>query len=142
MRDYHQRHPEKAQRSAQKWREANRERHRAYSRDWVAAHPGYHSPYDPEQARVHHLATRGLTQDEYDALSARQGNGCFFCGQPETATRKRHPIERLSVDHDHETNRVRGLLCLGCNISLGYYERGMKSRLDPSRVELYLSGSW
>jgi hypothetical protein len=139
MRQYHRDHPEKGRANARAWRESNRERHRQYTRDWRVDHPGYHSPYNSEQARARHLAARGLTQDEYDRLLARQHGVCFFCGKPETADRKTSVIKRLSVDHDHETGRIRGLLCIGCNISLGYFQRGMKSRLDPDRVKLYLS---
>jgi len=28
----------------------------------------------------------------------------------------------LQVDHCHKTNKIRGLLCLPCNVSLGYLE--------------------
>jgi len=142
QRAYLDRHPEqyeKARLRSRAWRASNRERHRASVREWEKAHP---RRYDSEQHHRWHLTARGLTQDEYDHLLARQGGVCFFCGKPETANRRASVIRRLSIDHDHETNQVRGLLCLGCNISLGYFERGMKSRLDPSRVELYLGGSW
>lgn len=29
----------------------------------------------------------------------------------------------VDVDHDHVSGKVRGLLCRGCNVSLGFYER-------------------
>ena len=54
----------------------------------------------------------GITRAEYEAMLELQGGVCAACGQkPRT--------KRLAVDHDHETGRVRGLLCAdqerGCN---------------------------
>lgn len=37
-----------------------------------------------------------------------QGGGCAICKRPPKKL-------RLSVDHDHKTGLVRGLLCFGCN---------------------------
>jgi len=55
----------------------------------------------------------GLTLHEYDDMLEAQGGVCAICGEecPQN--------ERLSVDHDHETGRVRGLLCVNCNHMLG-----------------------
>jgi hypothetical protein len=40
-----------------------------------------------------------------------QSKGCAICGQHETANGR----EMLTIDHDHTTGKVRGLLCLVCN---------------------------
>jgi hypothetical protein len=57
----------------------------------------------------------GLPAPEYDALVARHGGLCAICGQPERVVRNRH----LTVDHDHITNAIRGLLCSNCNRAIG-----------------------
>jgi len=56
----------------------------------------------------------GITFDEYDKLLKQQNNCCIICGK--------HQIElknRLSVDHNHKTGDVRGLLCVSCNSLIG-----------------------
>jgi hypothetical protein len=52
-------------------------------------------------------ATYGLEPGEYDQLFQAQGGACAICGG------KRR--QRLSVDHDHKSGLVRGLLCRMCN---------------------------
>lgn len=52
-------------------------------------------------------ATYGLGPGEYDDLFQAQGRVCAICRQPRS--------QRLSVDHCHRTNLVRGLLCRRCN---------------------------
>lgn len=60
----------------------------------------------------------GLTVEAYDALLIAQENRCAICGRgPDEAGWKK----RLSVDHDHATGKVRGLLCNGCNVGLGSF---------------------
>ena len=60
----------------------------------------------------------GLTVEQFDSLLASQAGVCAACGEPETA-RYRTEVRRLSVDHDHKTGAVRGLLCHSCNVALG-----------------------
>lgn len=69
-----------------------------------------------------HLKHRyGITLDEYDAMAEAQGGVCAVCGRPPTAKNTRaHWSGKLCVDHCHDTNRVRGLLCNDCNLAVGY----------------------
>jgi len=58
----------------------------------------------------------GITDDEYRAWLDAQGGVCAICGNGETSKDGRP----LSVDHDHGTGRIRGLLCNRCNPMIGY----------------------
>lgn len=59
-----------------------------------------------------------LTIAQYDQLLAYQGGVCYMCHQAEPVKGR-----RLSVDHDHKTGLIRGLLCSRCNPILGKLER-------------------
>jgi len=52
---------------------------------------------------------------EYEILSEIQKGLCAICGLKPKSTWS----ENLYVDHNHETNTVRGLLCNSCNKGLG-----------------------
>lgn len=56
------------------------------------------------------IATYGITAAEYWAIYEAQGRVCYICRRAKGTGRK-----RLSVDHDHKTGFVRGLICSPCN---------------------------
>ena len=60
------------------------------------------------------MNTYGLEKGEYAQLYLFQGGKCALCRRATGASRK------LSVDHDHATGLVRGLLCRPCNTMLGH----------------------
>lgn len=70
----------------------------------------YHS--NPE-ANINYMLKRnyGLLREQYDAMLEEQEHKCKVCVQTSKY--------RLHVDHDHETDEVRGLLCNKCNRGLG-----------------------
>lgn len=55
----------------------------------------------------------GISITEYNRLLEQQNGVCAICEKPERLKRK------LSVDHSHTSKRVRGLLCIHCNLILG-----------------------
>lgn len=54
-----------------------------------------------------------MTKFEYDVKLVNQMFGCAICKQPFNYERK------AGVDHNHQTNVVRDLLCYRCNTALG-----------------------
>lgn len=61
------------------------------------------------------LRDYGLTPEAYYELLDQQNHVCAICGGSDEVK------GILSVDHCHETNRVRGLLCHRCNVGLGHF---------------------
>lgn len=60
--------------------------------------------------------TYGLELRDYFEMYMKQGGRCGACDQvPEG----KPPTNTLHVDHDHETGKVRSLLCSKCNQALG-----------------------
>lgn len=77
-----------------------------------------------------------LTFEEYNSMLEQQGGVCKLCGKEETARKNNSEEKRmLAVDHDHDTGKVRGLLCAKCNVQLGHYE---KTKLRAAEFERYL----
>jgi hypothetical protein len=58
----------------------------------------------------------GISLEDYTEMLSEQDGCCAIC-------RRHHSLFRrkLSVDHDHKTGAVRGLLCKDCNTSLGQF---------------------
>ena len=71
------------------------------------------------------LAKYGLTVEGYDRIYKKQRGRCVICGKR----------QKLHVDHDHLTNKVRGLLCFRCNYGLGWWSEDI-SRMKRAIVYL------
>lgn len=84
----------------------------------------------PEQRRAYNLMnTYGLTEEKYEAMREAQGNRCAICLSEEPGrTSGKWKAGHWHVDHDHETGRVRALLCHADNVRIGALERLLKDR--------------
>jgi len=64
----------------------------------------------------------GISRELYNKMLAEQGGVCAICGKKETHTNGHGRVKELSVDHNHKTRAVRGLLCVRCNRGIGYLD--------------------
>lgn len=62
----------------------------------------------------------GIDFAEYQRMLLSQSGVCGCCARPESRLTDGGDLRMLSVDHDHNTKAVRGLLCSNCNLVLGY----------------------
>lgn len=61
----------------------------------------------------------GMTLKQYDIMLETQNGVCAICGHSETTINRFGGVDRLCVDHNHITGRLRGLLCHNCNLVIG-----------------------
>jgi len=77
--------------------------HREYNKEWVSSHPGFRNGYNWKM--------RGLNPEDA-AKKYRSSSICEIC-----CTTVRGPDKH--IDHDHQTGRIRGILCSRCNQAIG-----------------------
>lgn len=66
-----------------------------------------------ERERERRFRTYGITEAQYDAMLAAQGHRCAIC-RTDTPTAK-----GWAIDHCHDSDMVRGILCARCNSAIG-----------------------
>lgn len=60
----------------------------------------------------------GISKEQYEQLLQKQNNKCSICGVEHIDSHRK----RLFIDHNHETGKIRGLLCQPCNTGLGHFK--------------------
>ena len=80
----------------------------------------YKAGRTPEQIQRecdrHREKLYGITREALNQRILDQAGKCAACTNLLTPGRGTH------IDHDHATGRVRGLLCLQCNVALGHVQ--------------------
>ena len=91
----------------------------------------------PEEKRLAKIRMRvrlyGLTVYEAEQLVIAQAGTCALC--PEAISLDNG--YRSHIDHDHETGRVRGILCAPCNRAV---EGFLRLKALGANVEAYVAG--
>lgn len=63
------------------------------------------------------LRKRGLTIDDYNTMFAKNSGCCHICNKHISEFK-----QGFSLDHNHSSGEVRGLLCRYCNLGLGNFK--------------------
>lgn len=88
-----------------------------------------------------------ITIEDYENLLQKQNGVCAICKQPESITYRKEVAmgefidtpRRLSVDHEHDTGKIRGLLCFDCNKRL--HSRNGEGLKWITNAATYLEGA-
>jgi hypothetical protein len=56
-----------------------------------------------------------ISLEEFNRMLLEQKSVCAICKKPETTGKD------FAVDHCHSTGKIRGLLCVKCNIGIGFF---------------------
>lgn len=144
-RKYYKENREKLLEVSKQWRINNRKKanhhHKKYyrnnkkliieqARSWQALHPKHvreacirWQKNHPDIIRMNNKSRMcksvGLLYDEYVEILKKQKNKCAICNKKETRKINNRVVD-LSIDHNHKTNKYRGLLCSKCNAALGH----------------------
>ena len=92
---------------------ADTEHFRFYSNGYLS---GRCRECEKPQIRRYHLRQKFDVDSElYELLYREQGGICAVCGSTNPGKGRKY----FSIDHDHKTDRIRGLLCNTCNVAIG-----------------------
>jgi hypothetical protein len=82
-------------------------------------HEGTFSVNHPDCNICRRAKEHGITYEDYMAMLTAQGSVCAICHKPERVIGRHGAIKAMAIDHDHDTGKVRGLLCQCCNQAIG-----------------------
>jgi hypothetical protein len=124
------------------WKENNREHHLTLQKENWQIHKNrvnlkrkekYNTniEYRNQIKKISLKNNYNITLEEYNQLFESQNGKCAICN-------KEQQNKLLAVDHNHNTNQIRGLLCSKCNLALGLFYDNIN---NLKAAILYLKGN-
>ena len=130
---FYKAHREEIKKKRKEYYYANLDKAKDYYNKYKTEHPekikernANRSPANIETIRRQKwLMKYGITPEEYNELFEKQDGRCAICNTHQSELKR-----TLAVDHDHITDKVRGLLCDRCNVMLGMAGDDIRRLLD------------
>lgn len=136
FKNWYPSHKEKVLQSSRRWRATNPGRQVLATKEWRKKHkdsPTFKSKQkkmrdkwisaNPSKVREYNLKRKyKLTPEQYEEILKKQEGKCanIYCKKEDMIIKGSKGSRRLAIDHDHETGKIRGLLCRDCNLILGF----------------------
>jgi hypothetical protein len=87
-----------------------------YMRVWKEKNKHRFVGYEKTRYKKRKYDKYGITQEIVDQILLEQNNKCYICSSDFSDK------NRINVDHCHTTMKVRGLLCINCNLGVGHFK--------------------
>ena len=110
------RNKDKALATVKKYQEKNRDKILKRNREKYKNNPELY-----KERRI--IYKYGITYKDKEEMYMSQDSRCLICDN-------QFPIQELHIDHNHNTNEVRGLLCPQCNTSLGLLKENINTLMN------------
>ena len=104
LKTWKEKNSEKLHEQNRVWREKNKEKLARQRRARYKKNPQKDLDYK-------RFKKYGITGDEFRAIVQQQNHKCPIC--------TRNIDKNFSVDHNHTTGKIRGIICHNCNLSIG-----------------------
>ena len=108
-----------------------KERDTQYMRQWRIKHPEHTKQWNVghriniKKAKLKHRYN--LSLEDWKEMWKNQDGRCAICGKSFIEPSDAH------VDHNHETNQARGLLCGSCNRGIGMFHDNIEELMNAVR---------
>lgn len=103
------------------WKKENKDKVRETRKKWEnknrESREIYYQNRKPSQRNGHLLRSYGITSELFEEYVRSQDGKCKICGVLFSSDVSTRPC----IDHDHNTNEIRGILCNKCNIGIGMF---------------------
>jgi len=102
---------------------------------YISSQRGYYNKDKETYKWTSRCNHHGITKEQFFEFLVKQDNKCALCNKPFVSIWGKD----CHIDHCHETNKIRGLLCMPCNVGLGMLgdnEEGLLKALKYIKGEL------
>lgn len=106
MKKYYQKNKECYKERAKRWQKDNPEKKKEIGKRYYKNHQENFKRYDIKRRY-------GLSHEDWLKIWETQDGKCAIC------EKKFANPSKTFVDHNHETGKIRGLLCPKCNLAIG-----------------------
>src|SRR5712675_1977499 len=114
--------PEKVRAKSKRTRKRNREKLNAKAKKKYWKNPKemneksrqYYKKNSDKVKGTRILRVYNITLDQYNQMFIEQNGNCAICNRNQSEF-----LKDLSIDHCHETGKIKGLLCINCNTAIG-----------------------